>query len=34
MKTPSADIISKRKDRNNYCLTHNCTKACTQLENI
>ncbi|MBK7088337.1 MAG: DUF4263 domain-containing protein [Chitinophagaceae bacterium] len=34
LKTPSADIISKRKDRNNYCLTHNCTKACTQLENI
>ena len=32
LKTPSADIISKRKDRNNYCLTHNCTKACTQLE--
>lgn len=32
LKTPSADIVSKRKDRNNFCLTHNCTKACTQLE--
>lgn len=32
LKTPGTDIISKRKDRNNYCLTHNCTKACTQLE--
>jgi hypothetical protein len=32
LKTPKADIISKNKDRNNYYLVHNCTKACTQLE--
>jgi hypothetical protein len=32
LKTPSAPIISKNKDRNNYYLVHNCTKACTQLE--
>lgn len=32
LKTPSADIVSKVKDRNNYYLTQNCTKACTQLE--
>ena len=31
-KTPKAPVISSRKDRNNYCLVHNCTKACTQLE--
>jgi len=32
LKTPSAQIISTKKDRNNYYLVHNCTKACTQLE--
>lgn len=32
LKTPKADIISNKKDRNNYFLVHNCTKACTQLE--
>lgn len=32
LKTPNAQIISTRKDRNNYFLVHNCTKACTQLE--
>ncbi|MCB2196993.1 MAG: DUF4263 domain-containing protein [Bacteroidetes bacterium] len=32
IKTPSAPVISSNKDRNNYYLVHNCTKACTQLE--
>lgn len=32
LKTPKAPVISSIKDRNNYCLVHNCTKACTQLE--
>ena len=32
LKTPDASIISPRKDHNNYCLIHTCTKACTQLE--
>jgi len=32
LKTPETPIISTKKDRNNYCLMHNCTKACTQLE--
>ncbi|HET8885445.1 MAG TPA: Shedu immune nuclease family protein [Salinimicrobium sp.] len=32
LKTPSSPIISSKKDRNNYYLVHNCTKACTQLE--
>lgn len=32
LKTPHAPIISARKDRNNFYLVHNCTKACTQLE--
>ena len=32
LKTPNASIISTNKDRNNYYLMHNCTKACTQLE--
>lgn len=32
LKTPSAQVISTKKDRNNYYLVHKCTKACTQLE--
>lgn len=32
IKTPSANLLSKRKDHNNYYLQSNCTKACTQLE--
>lgn len=32
LKTPGAQVVSTKKDHNNYCLVHNCTKACTQLE--
>lgn len=32
LKTPNAPVISNKKDRNNYYLTQNCTKACTQIE--
>lgn len=32
LKIPNATIVSSNKDRNNYYLVHNCTKACTQLE--
>ena len=32
LKTPSAPLLSKTKNRNNYYLKSACTKACTQLE--
>jgi ribosomal protein L23 len=32
LKTPDAPIVATKKDRNNYCLTYNCSKACTQIE--
>lgn len=32
LKTPDTPLISNRKNRNNYFLMQDCTKACTQIE--